>query len=360
MGVKESMALAKKQQEITKKVFSNSVLKDTAGKPISSVQPGGKYLLFSNDSNKKIGWVRLAEPGKASIGWVKLPDYLTMKQPEDTPSEFKSQSWDTVDPSEYGVDMHEVDRIIAEENDTTNRPKNEGADPKEHTDSLLRYINRVFNIRKAVILEEMPPEEGQVRMDLYRDDYEMTYPDDNLDTMLRDLDNYATFSYLYDRTVGIVDSKGPGRAPRADACDHYRTKSNDARDRIKAGFEQRNPGLDFDRLTRNLGINKYDDPEDAVIRETLKEDYVKLRTQHAEGRRLDGHLIEIGDTRTWKANRRYTHMYLISGEMLEAVYAHDYDTDIKGDTQYKDSILEAEVALQNESNDAIYEPDLER
>lgn len=64
MGIKEKLAATKKQQEITKKVFSNSVIADLDGNPAKSVTLGGKYLLYSKDTNKKIGWIQLAESGK--------------------------------------------------------------------------------------------------------------------------------------------------------------------------------------------------------------------------------------------------------------------------------------------------------
>ena len=101
---KAKMASSEKQQEIAHKIFYNSKLKDKEGNDVLVPRPGGKYYLYSRNSDKKIGWIKLAEnPHEASYGWCNLPAFMKMEEPPEIPTEFLGELWDEVDISEYGL-----------------------------------------------------------------------------------------------------------------------------------------------------------------------------------------------------------------------------------------------------------------
>lgn len=99
---KNRMAATEQQQKITEKIFYNSKIKDKEGKEVTMMAPG-KYYLYSKQSDKKIGWIKIAEnPTEASYGWCNLPAYMKMEEPPEIPEEFINEEWDEVDLSEYG------------------------------------------------------------------------------------------------------------------------------------------------------------------------------------------------------------------------------------------------------------------
>ena len=110
---KRKAASSEAQQKISEKIFYNSVMKDKKGNGIDFPEPGGKYYLYSKESDKKIGWVKMpSRPGEAGYGWCNLPAYLKMEEPPEVPEEFEYEDWDEVDLDEY-FDEVDVDEYLA-------------------------------------------------------------------------------------------------------------------------------------------------------------------------------------------------------------------------------------------------------
>ena len=115
-SVKRKTASGEAQQRISEKIFYNSVMKDKKGNDIGFPEPGGKYYLYSKESNKKIGWVKMpSRPGEAGYGWCNLPAYLKMEEPPEVPVDFENEDWDEVDLDEYFDD--ELDEFEEERGD---------------------------------------------------------------------------------------------------------------------------------------------------------------------------------------------------------------------------------------------------
>jgi hypothetical protein len=108
---KRKMAAREDQQKISEKIFFNSTIKDTDGNAVGMPGPDEKYLLYSKQTGKKIGWIKTpGAPGEAGYGWCNLPAYLKMEEPPEIPDEFENEGWDEVDLNEY-FDPEEMDRF---------------------------------------------------------------------------------------------------------------------------------------------------------------------------------------------------------------------------------------------------------
>ena len=109
---KRKAASSEAQQKISEKIFYNSVMKDKKGNDIGFPEPGGKYYLYSKESDKKIGWVKMpSRPGDAGYGWCNLPAYLKMEEPPEIPVDFENEDWDEVDLDEY-FDEVDIDKYL--------------------------------------------------------------------------------------------------------------------------------------------------------------------------------------------------------------------------------------------------------
>ena len=107
MGLKETIASQRKSQEISAKVFANSVLKDKDGNAVSKPELSKTYLLYSKQSDKKIGWVKMPSSyDKAGTGWCNLPAYLKMEDPPEgsVPFGLRLDNFEQVPLAEYGID----------------------------------------------------------------------------------------------------------------------------------------------------------------------------------------------------------------------------------------------------------------
>ena len=110
MGVKERMASTEMQQKISQRIFMGSNLKDKEGNLVDSPELGKTYLLYSKETDKKIGWIKTPkEPGDAGYGWCNLPAYLKLpKVPEEQmPLEVQGERFEEVPMNEYQIsDLH--------------------------------------------------------------------------------------------------------------------------------------------------------------------------------------------------------------------------------------------------------------
>lgn len=107
MGLKETIASQKKSREISEKIFANSVLKDKEGNTVPKPELSKTYLLYSKQSDKKIGWVKMPSSyNKAGTGWCNLPAYLKMEEPQEgsVPFGLRLDDFEQVPLAEYGID----------------------------------------------------------------------------------------------------------------------------------------------------------------------------------------------------------------------------------------------------------------
>ena len=104
MGLKERLASMPKQREVSAKIFANSVLKDKDGNVVDMPSLSSTYLLYSKESDKRIGWVKTpSSMGGAGVGWCNLPAYLRMKDvPDSMPYGLTQDDFDEVPMQEYG------------------------------------------------------------------------------------------------------------------------------------------------------------------------------------------------------------------------------------------------------------------
>ena len=320
MGMKERLAETKKQQEIAKKVFSNSVLKDKDGNAVSSIELGGKYLLYSKDSDKKIGWIKLAEPGKASVGWVNLPDYMKMEEPADMPEEFKGEAWDAVDLSEYDIED------IAE------------PEMPDRTDDVLHYVQRMGAAYHDNIYFRISDRDFSRLQDLYES--QCNY--ENLDDAMEILDTCAMYDQVqYRQSKGVINN-----SPKS--FDTLSEQLGDSIRTMKAKFEESYPDLNFNKLLSAVLIAKYPsrameagvistddmsvDDAAGIERYSYMADYSGLQGDYQRSKRSDAYHDGMTAAQ-WKDNRMKMHEQYVTCDFMERDYKAMYDRNIYEDAK---------------------------
>ena len=329
MGMKERLAETKKQQEIAKKVFANSTLKDVDGKPVSSVSLGGKYLLYSKEADKKVGWIKLASrPGEASVGWVNLPDYMKMEEPKEIPDEFKEQEWDIVDFEEYGVEP-DAPEIEAEVNGYN-----------ENTEDVARYISRLGALLQANIKGRIDDKEFDRRMEIYADDCDY----ENVQDVIDKVNEYTAYEHL------VYRQQNTAFDPTRSVADlHEFTYVNEqakkAMDRVRADFESAHPDLNFDVLVDYMSHAKYPEryfkempgygsslsEDNAVDRFCYVADYSLMASEFGLAKRRDLDPDNGLSPQQWKENRRNMNFNYTACKFIEMDYYLDYDSQVYED-----------------------------
>lgn len=329
MDIKEKLAETKKQQEITKKVFSNSVIADSDGNPIKSVTLGGKYLLYSKESNKKVGWIRLASrPGEASVGWVNLPDYMKMEEPKEIPDEFKGQEWDTVDFEEYGIkpDSPEVE---AEANGYS-----------KNTEDVARYVSRLGALLQANIKGRIDDKEYDRRMEVYIDDCDY----ENVQDVVDKLNEYTAYEHLVYRQQNTAFDPTRSTADLHEFT-YVNEQAKKAMDRVRSDFEAAHPDLDFDMLADYMSHAKYPDrhfkempgygtsfsEDNAVDRFCYVADYWLMASDFSLAKRRDLDPDNGLSPQQWKENRRNMNFNYTACKFIEMDYHLQYDSQVYED-----------------------------
>lgn len=330
MGMKERLAETKKQQEIAKKVFANSTLKDADGKPVQSVSLGGKYLLHSKETDKKVGWIKLAsKPGEASVGWVNLPDYMKMEEPKEIPDEFKDQEWDTVDFEEYGVEP-DAPEVEAEANGYS-----------KNTEDVARYIGRIGGLLQANVKGRISDNEFERRMQVYEDDCDY----ENVQDVIDKVNEYTAYEHLLYRQAHTQLDPTEFTAD-LDAFTYVDDQARKAMARIKSDFETAHPGLDFDVLADYMSHAKYPDRyfkempgfetyasnDSGVDRFCYVMDYSMMSSEFGLAKRRDIDPSGSGlSPQQWKENRRNMNFNYAACKFIEADYVLEYDSPVYED-----------------------------
>ena len=99
-------AMTEDNKTVSELVMQKAVMKSKDGEEITqrNVLQNTPYLFASSESGKNIGWFMLK--GQAAVGRIYEPkDYELLKNDPDRPNEFADCEFDTMDPSEFGLDM---------------------------------------------------------------------------------------------------------------------------------------------------------------------------------------------------------------------------------------------------------------
>lgn len=326
MGVKERLADTKKQQEIARKVFSNSVLKDKEGNPVTSVQLGGKYYLHSKDSDKKVGWVQLGKPGKASVGWVNLPDYMKMEEPSNVPEEFRDETWDEVDLAEYEMEA-EIE---------TSEPEVDGK-----TEDVARYMERLALAARDNIDKKISDKELSRLQEIYEHDCDYEGVDDVLD----EINDYTGLVYIQYRSEAAFKNGKPIWNGMPQSYVSLSEQLEKPKAEIRESFEQAHPDLDFDvlveramaakypvryRTIENAGVGYSQPPtneERRMERLSYIFDYSVRSDDYARSKRRD--LTHDGmSPEQWKTNRMMMHQDYMLCDFIEQDYKSMYGDDV--------------------------------
>ena len=313
MGIKEKLAATKKQQEITKKVFSNSVIADLDGNPAKSVTLGGKYLLYSKETNKKIGWIQLAEPGKASVGWVNLPSYMAMKEPKEVPTEFQYQNWDIVDLEEYGIE----DPVAAAQR----TPEDE-----------LRADFSVYLQRAMANNMDNKDSRGMLinlrDIDRCRASFDEKHPGVRTD-MIDSIDKYVILDHIIDKVT-----EQSGGVPNANTEDGwmYHAALN-RQDEIKHQFESKY-GIDIMPFAEEVKRVKYEEMDPIYGDRIDSFDYRKMREMYADHVNIDKKMAANADLSDehqkfmWSNNRTGIRFGRTCCNFMEATYRDQYHKEV--------------------------------
>lgn len=326
MGMKERLAETRKQQEIAKKVFSNSVLKDADGKPVQSVSLGGKYFLHSKDSDKKIGWVKLpSRPGEASVGWVNLPDYMKMEEPVNVPEEFKGETWDTVDLAEYDVENIEPEI-------------------EDRTKDVAHYIVKIHHLLEDYIKSD-PTKRAEVEKNMMQMDemYAMECDYDGLDGVVDLATEYAMLDNIQCRQSESMPSNAP--TTYMEQQSYLSGQISKAKADIRTKFEEAYPDLDFETIMTKTIHARYHNRYLEEVNKTMGRPVFEMDTEMEKAIYAADYNMFIDDyerskkrdvardggkmsASDWKANRQKMYREQLICDFIERDFRKQYSEDV--------------------------------